>query len=142
MILISFENPAASVAASPEVEEPNMKKKHSTPLYTVDSKKTGRRIRHLMAAKGLSVRDLQNDLGLSCPQGIYRWLRGDTLPSIDNLYALQGLLGVSAGHILRGSYPLRTPEEIEDAVFYQRVAFAYGAALTAFQLLSRRRGGW
>ena len=90
-----------------------MKEKYNAPLYSVDSKKTGRHIRALMDARGLSVRDVQNYLGLSCPQGIYRWLRGDTLPSIDNLYAMQGLLGVSVGHILRGNYSLPTPEEID-----------------------------
>lgn len=114
-----------------------MKEKHNAPLYSVDSKKTGRRIRTLMDARGLSVRDVQNYLGLSCPQGIYRWLRGDTLPSIDNLYALQGLLGVSAGHILRGNYSLPTPEEMDFILFYQRSVSAYSAALQTLRLLFR-----
>lgn len=116
-----------------------MKEKSGTKLHTVDSRKTGRRIRSLMASKGLSVRDVQNYLGLSCPQGIYRWLRGDTLPSIDNLYAMQGLLDVSAGHILCGSYRLRSPEDIRTAAFYQRVASAYGAALQAVCIMSHRK---
>lgn len=114
-----------------------MKEKSGTKLHTVDSKKTGQRIRSLMEAKGLSVRDVQNYLGLSCPQGIYRWLRGDTLPSIDNLYAMQGLLGVSAGHILRGNYSLPTPEEMDFILFYQRSVSAYSAALQTLRLLFR-----
>lgn len=112
-----------------------MKEKSGTKLHTVDSKKTGQRIRSLMEAKGLSVRDVQNYLGLSCPQGIYRWLRGDTLPSIDNLYAMQGLLGVSVGHILRGNYSLPTPEEIDFILFYQRSVSAYSAALQTLRFL-------
>ena len=73
--------------------------------------------------------------GTLLPQGIYRWLRGDTLPSIDNLYAMQGLLGVSVGHILRGNYSLPTPEEIDFILFYQRSVSAYSAALQTLRFL-------
>ena len=118
-----------------------MKKKHNTPPDSVDSRRTGQRIRALMAARGLSVRDVQNYLGLSCPQGIYRWLRGDTLPSVDNHYAMQRLLDASAGHILCGSYMVRSPEEMWTTAIYQRTASSYVAALqTARNLCCSRIG--
>ena len=44
---------------------------------------------------------LQEYLGLSCPQGIYHWQRGSTLPSTDNLYALSKLWGISINDILQ-----------------------------------------
>ena len=59
---------------------------------TVDIVRTGQNIRKLREAKGISVRDLQDALGFSSPQAIYKWQWGDTLPDIDNLLALSILL--------------------------------------------------
>ena len=41
-------------------------------------------------------------LHLSCPQPVYRWLRGKTLPSVDHLYALSRLFGVHMEDLLAG----------------------------------------
>ena len=46
------------------------------------------------------MKDLQSCLGLSAPQAIYRWLRGEGLPSVDNLFALSRLLNTSIDDIL------------------------------------------
>ena len=46
------------------------------------------------------IREMQKKLGLSCPQPIYRWLRGRTLPSIDNLYTLSRILGLTVDDLL------------------------------------------
>ena len=37
---------------------------------------------------------------LSCPQPIYRWLQGRTLPSIDNLYMLSRLLRLTVDDLI------------------------------------------
>jgi transcriptional regulator with XRE-family HTH domain len=66
----------------------------------IDTTATGQQIAHLMQAKGLRVQDLQNYLGLSAPQAIYKWLRGEGLPCIDNLFALSELMGISIDDIL------------------------------------------
>ena len=34
------------------------------------------------------MKDIQYFLNLACPQSIYRWIKGQTLPSIDNLYKM------------------------------------------------------
>ena len=39
------------------------------------------------------VEQVQKALGLECPQSIYRWLSGQALPSVENLYTLHRLLG-------------------------------------------------
>ena len=62
-----------------------MAKKLPSHLHTIDNKKTGLHLHNLLKDRGLSVKDVQSYLGLSCPQGIYRWLDGRALPSIDNL---------------------------------------------------------
>jgi transcriptional regulator with XRE-family HTH domain len=49
---------------------------------------------------GLTVSDLQEFFGFDAPQAIYRWQRGETLPSIDHLYALSAILDASIEQIL------------------------------------------
>lgn len=66
----------------------------------VDMKKTGRNIAFLRTQRGISVRDLQDMLGIATPQAIYKWQRGETLPNIENLAALVCALGVSMEDIL------------------------------------------
>ena len=45
----------------------------------IRTEETGRRLRSLLASRGLTVKDVQKYLGLSCPQSIYRWLDGKSL---------------------------------------------------------------
>ena len=66
----------------------------------VDMKQTGQRIAALRVRNGISVRDLQLMLGIATPQAIYKWQRGETLPSIENLAALAFILGVPMDEIL------------------------------------------
>ena len=61
----------------------------------VDMKLTGQNISALREQRGLSVRDLQNLLGFATPQSIYKWQRGETLPTLENLAALACILDVS-----------------------------------------------
>ena len=66
----------------------------------VDMKLTGRNIADLRTARGISVRELQRMLGFATPQAIYKWQRGETLPSIENLAALACILSVPIEAIL------------------------------------------
>ena len=66
----------------------------------IDLEATGENITRLRKAKGLSVRDLQNWFGFEEPQAIYKWQKGKSLPSVDNLYALGALLDVPMEEIL------------------------------------------
>ena len=66
----------------------------------VDMKLTGQNIASLRTQRGISVRDLQLMLGLTTPQSIYKWQRGETLPTIENLAALACILGVTIDAIV------------------------------------------
>ena len=66
----------------------------------IDTVATGQRIALLMHEKGCSVKDIQAYLGLSAPQAIYKWLRGNGLPNTDNLLALSRLFSVSIDDLL------------------------------------------
>ena len=66
----------------------------------IDLTATGQNIKNLRVAAGISVRDLQNILGFTNPQAIYKWQNGDSLPSIDNLVILAAVFGVTVDEIL------------------------------------------
>lgn len=66
----------------------------------IDPIATGKNIVRLRKARGMTVRDLQAYFGFEEPQAIYKWQRGKSLPSVDNLYALGALLEVSMDEIL------------------------------------------
>ncbi len=66
----------------------------------IDPVATGKNIVRLRKARGMSVRDLQAWFGFEEPRAIYKWQQGQTLPTIDNLYALSVLLDVSMEDIL------------------------------------------
>ena len=66
----------------------------------IDPVATGQNIKTLREEKGLTVRDLQDVFGFGTPQAIYKWQRGDTLPTVDNLAVLAALFGVKIDDIL------------------------------------------
>ena len=66
----------------------------------IDMLETGKNIVYLRKQKGLSVLDLQGYFGFEAPQAIYKWQRGESLPTIDNLIALSSLLDVKVEEIL------------------------------------------
>ena len=69
----------------------------------LDAVATGRRIKELRNASHLRVEDVAHFMGFESPQAVYKWQRGESLPTVDNLYALSVLFGTSIDNILRGS---------------------------------------
>lgn len=57
----------------------------------INMKATGMRIRQIMNQEKLTVKDVQKYLNLSSVQSIYHWLKGQSMPTLDNLYALSEL---------------------------------------------------
>ena len=66
----------------------------------IDMVATGSVIKALREQNGYSVQDVQEYFGFDQPQAIYKWQRGETLPTVDNLYALSTLLGAPIKDIL------------------------------------------
>lgn len=89
----------------------------------IDLKRTGERIRQAMEKKNVTPKDIQKYMNLSCVQTVYHWLGGKSIPSIDNLYALSGLLGMSMDSLVCGNRP-RIVRPHEDA-FYERTNSYY-----------------
>ena len=69
-------------------------------IPVIDLIKTGKNIKRIREASGISVRDIQNILGFTNPQAVYKWQNGECLPTIDNLVILAAVLGVTVDEIL------------------------------------------
>ena len=72
----------------------------ATEIPVINMTATGLNIKTLMKANNLKVSDVQNALGFNTPQSIFKWLRGDTLPSIDNLVALSYILNITVDRLI------------------------------------------
>lgn len=66
----------------------------------IDMMKTGANIEKLRTHAGISVREIQELMGFSGTQAIYKWQRGESLPTLDNIVALSFILNVSIEEIL------------------------------------------
>ena len=67
---------------------------------TINMTATGANIKALIKTKGIRVTDVQTILGFNTPQAIFKWMRGDAIPSIDNMVILAHLLDVTIDEIL------------------------------------------
>ena len=66
----------------------------------IDLVKTGKNIERLLSERGLTARDVQQQLGFAERRPIYFWIQGKNLPSIDNLFMLAEMLQVPIDEIL------------------------------------------
>ncbi len=73
---------------------------YASAFPVIDLAATGDNIRRLRVSRGLSVRQLQSYFGFEEPRAIYKWQKGESLPTVDNLYALGKLLDVPMEQIL------------------------------------------
>ena len=69
-------------------------------MPVIDVKATGNNIRNIIKAKGFKISDVQARCGFNTPQAIFKWLRGDCVPTIDNLIILADMFGVTIDQII------------------------------------------
>ena len=70
---------------------------------TIDVKATGARIKELRRECGYTIREVSEYMGFTTDQAVCKWQRGESLPTVDNLYALSRLYGKSMEDILVGN---------------------------------------
>lgn len=61
---------------------------------------TGNNISRLRKLNSLSIKDVQEAMGFNTPQAIYKWIRGEAIPSVDNLVILSELFNTTIDEIL------------------------------------------
>lgn len=84
----------------------------------IDPAATGRRIQEIRRQKGLRVTDISDYMGFLEPKAVYKWMRGDSLPTLQNMYQLSRLFGVTIDEIIQeaaGPEPRGRGQEKGDA---------------------------
>ena len=66
----------------------------------IDMEQTGKRIAATCRRQGITIKDLQTLFGFAAPNAIYRWLRGETLPTVDHLVILAHALQMPVDELL------------------------------------------
>lgn len=66
----------------------------------IDMEETGLKIAEACRKQGVTIRDLQTLFGFAAPNAIYRWLRGETLPTVDHLVILAHALQMPVDELL------------------------------------------
>jgi transcriptional regulator with XRE-family HTH domain len=69
-------------------------------LPTINMAATGNNISKMRRRAGMTVQDLQNIFGFSSPQAIYKWQRGEAMPTIDNLVILASVFDTTMDAIV------------------------------------------
>lgn len=67
----------------------------------IDLDKTGSYLKKMAQNNGYTVKEIQKYLHLSCPQPVYRWFNGQTLPTVDHLYLLSRMFQVHMNDLLK-----------------------------------------
>ena len=68
-------------------------------ISELDTVATGYKIKSLMDERNVSIRDVSDFMKVSF-QAVYRWQKGETLPTISNMYILGQLLGTDVDDML------------------------------------------
>ena len=69
-------------------------------MPAIDMLNTGANISALRKQNNLTIREVQDALGFNTPQAIFKWQRGETLPTLDNLVILADLFHVTISDII------------------------------------------
>ena len=69
-------------------------------MATIDMKTTGANIKSFIKNRKMKIAEVQAAFGFNTPQAIYKWMRGDTVPTIDNIVVLADMFGVGIGDII------------------------------------------
>ena len=69
-------------------------------LPSINMAATGNNISQMRRRAGRTVQVLQNICGFSSPQAIYKWQRGEAMPTIDNLVILASVFDTTMDAIV------------------------------------------
>ena len=73
-----------------------------TSYPVIDPVATGARIKELRQQHHMKVWEVARFMGFESEQAVYKWQRGESLPTVDNLYALSMLFGTTMDAIICG----------------------------------------
>ena len=62
--------------------------------------RTGKNIKRIAKERGFSADKIRGMLGISDRSNVYKWFRGEVLPTVDNLLAMSILFGVTINELI------------------------------------------
>lgn len=69
-------------------------------MPTIDMIATGANIKALVKQNKMKVADVQDVFGFNTPQAIFKWFRGDAMPTIDNMVILAAMFQTTIDQII------------------------------------------
>lgn len=80
-------------------------------MYRINLELTGKKLNRILTKAGISARQIQNMLSIGSVQSVYRWYRGETLPTVDHLYDLSRILNCHMEELL--AFSVIIPKEYQ-----------------------------
>lgn len=69
-------------------------------MAILDIAATGLKIKALLIEKKIKAKDIAEKLGFASAYPVYKWMNGQTMPTLDNLVMLADLLDVKVDDVL------------------------------------------
>lgn len=69
-------------------------------MPSIDMTATGANIKQTMKSKRISISQMQKAFGFNTPQAIYKWFRGDAMPTIDNMVILASIFDTTIDQLI------------------------------------------
>lgn len=69
-------------------------------IPTINLIATGENINRIRLEAGIAVKDIQEVCGFTTPNAVYKWIHGQSLPTVDNLLILASMFNTTIDHIL------------------------------------------
>ena len=69
-------------------------------MVTVNMAATGANIKNMMKVRNIKVKDVQTVCGFGTPQAIFKWMRGDCMPTIDNMIIIADMFDCKVDDIV------------------------------------------
>ena len=82
----------------------------------IDIEKTGKHLRELCRQYGITITEIQNELYLKCPQSIYRWFKGESLPTVNHLIVLAYMMRLPVEELIVLKEESAAEEHIADMI--------------------------
>ena len=69
-------------------------------MPTINMIETGKTIKTIMKLNNIKIVQIQQILGFNTPQAIYKWFRGEAMPTLDNMVVLAATLNTTIDNLI------------------------------------------
>lgn len=69
-------------------------------MPTINMIETGKNIKTIITLNNIKIVQIQQILGFNTPQAIYKWFRGEAMPTIDNMVVLAATLNTTLDNLI------------------------------------------